>query len=286
MTVLHSDISSEDSSFARDTGFSETLVDQVAGVPYWWHSVDLGSGIVTPGQKSAQLLAAELENLRLGDLRGKSVLDVGAWDGYFSFAAERLGADLVLALDHYVWRSQLSEHGVPGNCPLAPAGELPGRAGFDVAHRALNSRVLPVVADVATADLRGLGHFDVVLFLGVLYHLENPLSVLRKLRALTRGVLVLETEAVLLPGYEQTGICEFHEGAELNNDATNWWSPNARAVEGMCRAAGFADVTTIVGPPQSPENPRGRRARVRHARTSPARSDGKTVHYRHVLHAR
>ena len=155
VTVLRSGISIEGFEFASGVTFSAAHVDRVASVPFWWHSIDLGAGVVTPGQKSAELLAAELENLRLGDLCGKSVLDVGAWDGYFSFAAERLGADCVVALDHYVWRSELSEHGVPGNCPLAPAGELPGRAGFEVAHRALNSRVKPVVADVATADLTG-----------------------------------------------------------------------------------------------------------------------------------
>jgi len=99
-------------------------------------------------------------------------------------------------------------------------------------------------------------------------------------------VLVLETEAVLLPGYEQTGICEFYEGTELNNDATNWWSPNARAVEGMCRAAGFADVTTIVGAPVVSERERRLRTRLHDALTSPDPVSQKPLHYRHVLQAR
>jgi tRNA (mo5U34)-methyltransferase len=234
---------------------SESLADEVAAVPFWWHSIDLGHGVVTPGHKSPELLESELANARLGDLSGKSVLDLGAWDGWFSFAAERLGASRVVALDHYVWKLELTEHGVPGDQPFAPEDAVPGRAGFDLAHRALNSRVEPVVADLETADLSGLGEFDVVLFLGVLYHMQNPLAVLRKPRALTRGVLVLETEAIVVRGYEHTAICEFYPGIELNQDVTNWWAPNGRAVEGMCRAAGFAEVTTINGPPPIPQVP-------------------------------
>jgi tRNA (mo5U34)-methyltransferase len=263
-----------------------TLADQVAAVPFWWHSIDLGDGVVTQGHKSPELLENEWANARLGDLSGKSVLDLGAWDGWFSFAAERYGASRVVALDHYVWKLELTEHGVPGDQPLASGDAVPGRVGFDVAHRALNSRVEPVVADLETADLTGLGEFDVVLFLGVLYHMQNPVSVLRKLRALTRGLLVLETEAVVIRGYEHTAMCEFYPGIELNNDVTNWWAPNARAVEGMCRAAGFADVTTINGPPPIPEGSSGWRARVQSARELPDRSDRQPLHYRHLLHAR
>ena len=54
--------------------------------------------------------------------------------------------------------------------------DLPGRRGFDFAHAALGSRVEPVVADFATVDLHALGAFDVVLYLGVLYHMKEPLT--------------------------------------------------------------------------------------------------------------
>ena len=286
MTAPEHGISSEDSAGALGTEGSQTTAERVAAVPFWWHSIDLGDGVVTPGHKSAELLRSEFDNMRVGDLRGKSVLDIGAWDGYFSFTAERLGAGRVVALDHYVWRSQLTEHGVPGDRPLAPGGALPGRAGFDLAHSVLDSRVEPVVADLETADLSGLGEFDVVLFLGVLYHLQNPLSVLRRLATITREVLVLETEAVVIRGYEHTAMCEFYETTELNNDVSNWWAPNARAVEGMCRAAGLANVTTIHGPPAPPAGSAGLRERVDSALKLPDRADRKPLHYRHLLQAR
>src|SRR5262245_46217259 len=68
---------------------------------YWFHSIDLGNGVVTPGSKSVALLRAESDAI-FGplDLRGKSVLDIGAWNGNFSFEAKRRLAARVLATDH------------------------------------------------------------------------------------------------------------------------------------------------------------------------------------------
>src|SRR5215217_1631087 len=65
---------------------------QAQALPFWWHSIDLGLGVVTPGGKSPEFLAGELESLHLPSLHGKSVLDIGAWDGFYSFAAEQRGA--------------------------------------------------------------------------------------------------------------------------------------------------------------------------------------------------
>jgi len=84
-----------------------SLINQVS---FWWHSFDLGDGVVVNGWKSLGTLQHELKQMTLPDLHGKSVLDVGAWDGFFSFAAEELGAERVLALDHYVWSLNLSIH--------------------------------------------------------------------------------------------------------------------------------------------------------------------------------
>src|SRR5436190_23950432 len=75
-----------------------SLVDRVHSIP-WYHSIDLGNGIVTPGMSGAPLV----DRSAMPDLRGKSVLDIGAWDGYYSFLAERAGASRVVALDHYAW---------------------------------------------------------------------------------------------------------------------------------------------------------------------------------------
>src|SRR5262245_36578224 len=68
-------------------------------VGFWWHSIDLGDGVTTPGFKSPETLAGELDAIGLPtDLTGRSVLDVGGWDGWFAFEAERRGAGRVAVL--------------------------------------------------------------------------------------------------------------------------------------------------------------------------------------------
>ncbi len=147
-------------------------------------------------------------------MAGKSVLDVGAWDGYYTLHAEHYGASRVVALDHYAWSIDFPKAAaymarqLAGRQPIRafhtvpelwdPVG-LPGKRGFDLASRLRNSRAEVVVDDFMTMDVQRLGTFDVVLFLGVIYHLEEPLRALRRLRQVTRGVAVIESEAVVLP---------------------------------------------------------------------------------------
>ncbi|MEM7588541.1 MAG: DUF1698 domain-containing protein [Acidobacteriota bacterium] len=241
----------------------QQILEIVANVPSWWHSIDLGHDIVTPGVKTLETLQANLAAMRLPPLAGKSVLDIGAWDGFFSFASEQLGAERVVALDHYVWSMDLVAqvhhfHECHTKGLKAPQWEnvpnvwrpeeLPGKRGFDAAHRALGSRVESRVEDFMANDLDALGQFDVVLYLGVLYHMKNPLEALERLARVTREVAVIETTAVAVPGFEHLSLCEFYESDELNADPTNWWGPNLTGLGGMCRAAGFSRVKTLVGP--------------------------------------
>jgi tRNA (mo5U34)-methyltransferase len=240
------------------------LAERVAAIPMWWHSIDLGDGLVTPGRKPVDL-EAELGALRLPDLRGKTVLDVGAWDGFYSFAAERLGARRVVALDHFVWsidrealeahRAERRRRGLPVEHPEGVPGvwrpdTVPGKRGFDLAREALGSRVEPVVADFMHVEPAELGTFDVVLFLGVLYHLRHPLAALERLAALTGELAVIETEAAVFPRARNRALCEFVEH-EHKGDPTNWWLPNERALAALCRSAGFADVRVLTRAPRS-----------------------------------
>jgi tRNA (mo5U34)-methyltransferase len=243
------------------TAYSKAQLEEMAeSAGFWWHSIDLGQGVVTKGAKTPETLQHELESLRLPDLRGKTVLDLGAWDGFFSFEAERRGARRVVALDHFVWSLDLPRHSQywceckeRGVAPLPyedtpnwQPEELPGKRGYDIAHKAIGSKVESVVGNFMTMDLEPLGTFDVVFFLGVLYHMENPLAALRRVASLTNGLAIIETHAIVVPGYEHLEICEFYSSNQLNADVSNWWGPNLKALEGMCRAAGFARVEVVL----------------------------------------
>ena len=236
---------------------AEELQARVDEVGFWWHSINLGDGIVTPGAKSAEWLEAELARLQLGDLSGKSVLDIGAYDGFYSFAAERLGAARVVAFDQYVWsadmpgymryRDERVAEDLPVEAPDAlpefwQPDELPGKRAFDLAHEALGSRVEVVVGDLLDYDLEHLGQFDVVLYLGVLYHVRHPLLALEKLAQVTSGSVYIETQAEEFRGVGKRPICRFIEGDELNHDPSNYWTFNEAALLAMCSAAGFSSA--------------------------------------------
>jgi tRNA (mo5U34)-methyltransferase len=232
----------------------EGLAARVASM-FWYHAIDLPGGIRTPGVSQTPPLQGE----ELPDLAGRSVIDIGAFDGYYSFAAERLGASRVVALDHYAWcvdfarrQAYWDECRALGRIPHSERdltdfwqADAPGRAGFDLAREALASRVEPVVGDFMTMDLGELGSFDVTLFLGYLYHVKEPLMGLERLRRITREVAVIETHAVAVEGYGDANLMLFHPGDELGGDFTNWYVPTEAALHGLCRAAGFSRVTTV-----------------------------------------
>jgi tRNA (mo5U34)-methyltransferase len=197
----------------------------------WYHRIDLGHGVVTPGVDDTRLRLARLDLPT--SLAGLTVLDVGAWDGFFSFEAERRGASRVVAADYFAW------HGPTWST----------KAGFELARAALESRVEDLDVDVMDLSPERVGTFDVVLFLGVLYHLPHPLLALERLAAVTRGLLILET-VVDMVGVGRPAVA-FYPGRELNGDPTNWWGPNPAAVEGMLRTVGFTDVRPVTPVPSA-----------------------------------
>lgn len=193
----------------------------------WWHRIDLGNGLVTPGldETPAKLLTLGFPE----DLTGKSVIDIGAWDGFFSFEAERRGAS-VLATDHYCWtRTGIFDKG-----------------GFDLAKAALRSNVREKTLRVEDLPGADLGTFDLVLFLGVLYHAPDPLGYLKIVRSLTKGMAIIETHVDLLE-VDRPALA-YYPADTLNHDATNFFGPNELAVHGMCLDAGFSRVETVPEP--------------------------------------
>ncbi len=199
----------------------EALKRDVAQIR-WFHTIDLGRGVITPGVDDSQ---EKLARLGLPErLDGVTVLDVGAWDGFFSFEAERRGAARVLATDDFCW----------------DGGGWGTQGGFELARRALASRVEAQKIDVLDLSPHSVGVFDLVLFLGVLYHMRHPLLALEKVFSVTGRQLILET-GVDMMFFPQPAMA-FYPGAEAAGDPTNWWGPNPAAVEAMLRTVGFRQI--------------------------------------------
>lgn len=149
-------------------------------LPYFYSPFDFGGGLVTRHSRTRRRFQRRLRLLKIPeDLTGKTVLDIGAYDGYFSFEFERRNAKRVLAIDSYSW-----DHFKGLDCFLA------AREFFksNVEYRRLD------VSDIRPDDI---GEFDLVLCAGVLYHLENPLLDLKRIRAVTRKQLILETDSLI-----------------------------------------------------------------------------------------
>ena len=204
---------------------------RLADVDYWYHTMYLGHGLLARGSRDTIAL---LPSLRLpASLSGKTVLDIGSAEGFFSFECEARGAARVIALD------------LP-----APVSR---RATLRRLKELFASNIELVEGDVEEPDVLAGSSADVVLFLGVLYHLRNPFLALSRLRQVTREALYLETHVVnaslpKLPpfGAEEPPFAVFYERGELAGDPSNWWGPNVSCMRAMLRAAGFHRVDVLM----------------------------------------
>jgi tRNA (mo5U34)-methyltransferase len=204
----------------------------LADADFIWHQrFQLAPGVYTPGVNDIEwvLMAAQLPD----DLTGKSVLDVGTANGAAAFIAERRGADKVVAVDIY-------------------SGE---RFGLFALREFLDSQVEFVRASIYELPTVLQERFDVVLFLGVLYHLRHPLLALDSLRSLTREVVLLETAVAdhELGPLRASPFVRFYEGDELGGDPSNWFAPSVAALRSWCRSSGLEPKLLGAWPEAAPE---------------------------------
>ncbi|TPG51628.1 class I SAM-dependent methyltransferase [Sphingomonas glacialis] len=238
-----------------------TALDDPSNIQ-WFHSFELPDGQVFEGIKSLQVQRQEADIFFSDELHGKSVLDIGAWDGFFSFEAERRGAARVLATDHFCWSG-------PG---------WGTRDGFDFVHRTLNSKVESLDVDVLSLSPDALGTFDVVLFLGVLYHVKDPYVCLEAAARMASDQLIIET-VTALPN-ETVPAMRLYKPGELGNDPTNFWAPNIPAMEVMLGSFGFSKIE-VTASPTSPNHPLTRKRKSMFSAGSSKRGN-----YRTIVHAR
>jgi tRNA (mo5U34)-methyltransferase len=214
----------------------KSLENQVSALGPWFHNIHLGDIQTAPEHFLGDYPRIKFDSFRDAiplDLRGKTVLDIGCNAGFYSFEMKHRGAERVLGIDtdeHYLRQARF-------------AAEI---KGADVEFLRL------AVWDVAELQEK----FDLVIFMGVLYHLRHPLLALDLIhehaakdlmvfQSMQRGSRdVIEVEA----DYDFYTVAQFDEPAypkmhfiehRYSHDETNWWVPNRACVEAMVRSAGF-----------------------------------------------
>jgi tRNA (mo5U34)-methyltransferase len=188
----------------------------------WWHSFELPDGTAINGVCSLDGLRYRLSQFPIpADLTGKRVLDIGCWDGWFSFECERRGAEVV-AID----------------CWDNPR--------FREMHAIYHSKVDYRQMDMYDLTPARLGYFDIVLFMGVLYHLKHPLLALERVCELTTELAAVDSFILRPDQYaaaaDERPLMAFFETDELGGQTDNWSGPNLPCLLALCRTAGFARV--------------------------------------------
>jgi len=189
---------------------AKTLVAEVA---HWHHAFEIYPGLLTPGTYDPSPL---LDKLQLpADLSGVRILDIGTSDGFFALQLTKRGADVV-AVDY----RRKEDH------------------GFRVMELLNPVRIEYHRINVYELSEKQLGHFDIVLFLGVLYHLPDMVRALHLIRQICRDTLFVEThsENEFCP---DIAAARYYSGATLGGDFTNFWAPNRLCIFDMLYDTGF-----------------------------------------------
>jgi len=201
----------------------------------YWHTFDFPE-FKTKGLDNSP---EKLKSIKMPeDLTGWSVLDIGAWDGYFSFVAERRGAKEVIAIDSpaYSWNE---ERIIIGGKEIKQNGKL----GFETARKLMLSKVIDIEAEldeIANIIYNGKTSWDLVLALGILYHTKDPYKFIRDLYKITNKLLILETHIDVNDA--PFPVMRFYSNSEINNDEGTIWGPNMLCVHEMLRKVGFKNI--------------------------------------------
>jgi tRNA (mo5U34)-methyltransferase len=214
------------------------LREQIEALGPWFHNINLGGIWTAPDHFLGDYPSAKFQRFAAHlpeDLSGRSVLDIGCNAGFYSMEMKRRGAERVIGIDsdeRYLAQARL-------------AGEALGYGNIEFRN-------------LSVYDVGALGErFDVVIFMGVLYHLRHPLLALDLIREHVAGDMLIfqslqrgsSRTMEIEEDYEFEETDLFFETAfpklhfierQYAHDWTNWWVPNRACSEAMLRAAGFA----------------------------------------------
>lgn len=233
------DLPAEIAKLSRDQLLAE------AKEQLWYHSIDLTPDFCTKGFFDLRSVVKDYGFP--DDLTGKRVLDIGRSSGFFAFEFEKrhghvtatelprltdktfIGGDITASLISE-WLSW------PGREGWKNVDNSGLRLDFFLAHRLLNSKVIPVNSRVE--DVHNLGTFDLVFVGSLLNHVRDIGGALQSIRSAT-GDLCVIANPVLVDGSDEPRIA--FNGLK-SSGLTTWFVPNLPALAGLVEAAGFADV--------------------------------------------
>lgn len=239
--------SNDSLSFNMDN-FGDSRVNNIK----WRHKIPLKNGQVTRGTKdtSVDLQQFDFSNDLFKD---KTVADIGACDGFFSFHAEQQGAKEVLAIDPYRWTLD---------------DRWSGMEGFKLAREINESKVKDSVELLEDLSPDTTGMWDVTLFLGVFYHLVNPIQILHNVASITKETVVVETinaeyfgavhgcpqkkengEVYLDKFFIEKPMLYYYPTNEVDGDYTTWYAANPEYIKQFLTVEGFTkfDIKRIYG---------------------------------------
>ena len=246
----------------------KSLEKRILDMPFWYHRIELPDGNVTPGFFP---MCADRYGIP-DDLTGKRVLDVGAWDGYWTFESLKRGAKEVVAIDDF-----------SDDCGSVIAkGKRYNWDTFDLCREAFGFKFIDKDGrwknekgqrcnrlEMSVYDIDSLGHFDIIFCFGVIYHLKYPLLALEKLAAICDEEIYIETASLddyspyrngVGKGYNKNdAVMEFYPTDQLGNNEKNWWAPTLQCLGMMVKSVGFKDIHAwaLTGTPKEAAECRG-----------------------------
>lgn len=207
------------------------IKQQIEAVP-WYHTIDLGNGLCTPGAYDHR---PYLDRYGIPtDLSGKTVLDIGAASGFFSFEMERYGAQ-VTAVDLPRWY----DHDFGPNYQPDQSdedAEIYLREPFEVAHHILGSKVQKKFMNVYDLSPETVGVYDWTFCGSLLIHLTDPLKALWNIASVTSEKAIIATSILPEDADRPVALMVGHHRGD------GWWIPTRSCLELMAVAAGFSGI--------------------------------------------
>jgi tRNA (mo5U34)-methyltransferase len=250
---------------ARSLGYRD--IDQY----YWYHTIDLGNGLITPGDFDYR---NALDSYKFpSSMAGMRVLDVGSATGFFAFEFERRGAtvtsielpsisewDMPAGEDKELTLTSLMKYHRVDSIEGLHHYHLDGpfKLCRDILGSKMN-RVYSTIYELSSQKL-GVDQFDMIFVGDVLLHTFAPLKALAALAPLCKGMLVL-TEHFFDESDTAEPMMLYAGGATPSLDRRTWWYPNKVCLDQMLKRLGFRTVE-IVGHPDVVYRPKGRPHRI------------------------